>query len=140
MKKYSEIKMNKTVREILHWTWELPQTLVGLVCKFIFKGKKYKIITGTTEYDPYVWNNTSGSISLGKYIFVSKRSQYNLDVVKHEFGHQVQSLYLGPLYLLVVGVPSIIWANCFGKYRAKNNVGYFDVYPENWANELGEVE
>ena len=42
---------------------------------------------------------------------------------------------LGPLYLIVVGLPSLIhniFCNC-----KKHNHDYYDVYPERWANKLG---
>jgi hypothetical protein len=58
----------------------------------------------------------------------------------HEYGHTIQSLILGPLYLFVIGIPSIIWCNskkCV-KLRKEKGVSYFDFYPEKWANFLGE--
>ncbi len=124
--------LKKILKEILFWTWCLPQTLVGLVAKLIWKGQKYN------HY--YVWTNTSGSISLGKFVFLSENSKDNINTVKHEFGHQKQSFILGPLYLLVIGLPSIIWANFFGKYRQKHNKSYDDFYTERWANKLGGVK
>lgn len=56
---------------------------------------------------------------------------------KHEYGHSKQSLYLGPLYLIVVGLPSITWAELYKNF--KREISYYDVYPENWADKLGEV-
>lgn len=29
--------------------------------------------------------------------------------IKHEYGHQLQSYILGPLYLLIIGLPSGLW-------------------------------
>lgn len=57
---------------------------------------------------------------------------------KHEYGHSRQSLYLGPLYLIVVGLPSIIWAG-FVYNLVRKEISYYDVYPENWADKLGGV-
>ena len=58
----------------------------------------------------------------------------------HEYGHTIQSLILGPLYLFVVGITSIAWAMLphFAKKRAENGISYFAVFPENQANALGE--
>ena len=57
----------------------------------------------------------------------------------HEYGHCVQSLMLGPLYLIAVGVPSYRWANlpALRKMRRETGRSYYSVYPENWANRLG---
>ncbi|MDR0751575.1 MAG: hypothetical protein LBF12_03175 [Christensenellaceae bacterium] len=57
----------------------------------------------------------------------------------HEFGHTIQSLILGPFYLLIIGIPSFVWCNSkrFIELR-KTGVSYFSFYTERWANYLGE--
>jgi hypothetical protein len=97
-----------------------------------------KILGKTIEY--YSYKCDLGSISLGKYLLISERNQYSPYVIKHEYGHQIQSFILGPLYLLLVALPSLIWAGCFKNYRIKHNVGYYDVYPEKWANKLAGLK
>ena len=54
----------------------------------------------------------------------------------HEYGHSIQSKILGPLYLLVIGLPSIIWAGLFEKYRNKHKISYYSFFTEKWANKL----
>ena len=83
------------------------------------------------------WKYGSG-VSLGKFIFVSKNAPET--TVKHEYGHYLQGLRLGWLYLFVVGIPSILWAAFGGRYRRKKGVSYYSKYPENWADRLGGVE
>lgn len=58
----------------------------------------------------------------------------------HEYGHTIQSLIFGPLYLFAVGIPSIVWSflPVFAKRREDAGISYFSVYPERWANKLGE--
>lgn len=97
---------------------------------------KLKKVTYVKKY--VVEWNLGSAISLGNFIFLNDRYDYN--TLMHEFGHTKQSLYLGPLYLIVVGIPSFIWCNCFYKYRVKNRVSYYSVYPENWADRLGNVK
>ena len=88
-------------------------------------------------------NRMLGGISLGKYSIVNTchyrkdiADALKRDTVRHEaIGHAKQSLYLGPLYLLVVGLPSIVWAAI-----CKDNKRYFEVYPENWADKLADVK
>lgn len=123
----------KVLKNILFWTWCLPQTLVGLIVKFIFKGKRVDDVY-------YSFNSKLGSISLGKYIFLYENHLSDEYVRKHEYGHQIQSFILGPLYLLVIAVPSLIWCGCFEKYRKKNNISYYSFYTEKWANKLGGIK
>ena len=71
---------------------------------------------------------------MGNYIIVNER-QNTYETILHEYGHHLQSEKLGPLYLIAVGLPSIIhnmFCNC-----KKHNHNYYDVYPERWANKLG---
>ena len=62
------------------------------------------------------------------------------ETTKHEYGHYQQSLRLGWLWIFVIGIPSLIWAGCFQKYRRKNKISYYSFYTEKWANKLGGVE
>jgi hypothetical protein len=49
-----------------------------------------------------------GAVSLGQFIFIFSRYGNVSYIERHEYGHTIQSHLLGPLYLLVVGLPSII--------------------------------
>jgi len=63
--------------------------------------------------------------------------------VEDELGHARQSRLLGPLYLPVVGVPSTIrvaYAFVYKHARGKRWGGYYDGFPEKWADELGGVD
>lgn len=118
------------MKNIILWTWCLPQTLVGLIVKLIFKGKKL-------DETYYRFDSKLGSISLGKYILLCEEHVNDERVRKHEYGHQLQSYLLGWLYLPVIALPSLIWAGCFNNYRLKHGVSYYDFYTEKWANKLG---
>lgn len=51
----------------------------------------------------------SGGISLGPFAFCSKYSASKECVVAHEVdGHTVDSKIFGPLYLLIIGLPSLL--------------------------------
>lgn len=123
--------MNK---KILIWIWCFPQMLIGLILRICTKA----------EYcgDHYRTNKLPfpGSVSLGEYIFLCPNHWDNETVLKHEKGHSKQSLYLGWLYLLVIGIPSFIWSGCFREFRQKHNISYYWFYTERWADELGGVE
>lgn len=115
--------------------WQLPQCLLGaiiwLVCRI--KKRQSKIYNGRILTE---WGSFNG-LSLGYFLFVSN-ADYE-PTVKHEYGHTKQSQYLGWLYLLVIGLPSIIWAVCFERYRKKHGVSYYAFYTERGADRLGGI-
>lgn len=131
----------KKIIKFIRATWELPQNILGFILKKIYNATPY---TTYKDASIYSWN-MPGGMSLGKYIFVPFRYiDPNTDVVqrtiKHEYGHTIQSKYLGWLYLLIIGLPSFIWAWRFDEYRRKHNKSYYDFYTESWADKLGGVE
>ena len=120
---------------ILQCTWGAAQTFLGalllLWCMVVYHKKPF-IYHGDTIYCEFP--NKSGSLSLGLFVFLHPKAIDNEHTKRHEWGHTRQSLLLGPLYLLVIAIPSAIWCNFFRKYREKNNIDYFVFYTEKWAN------
>ena len=47
-------------------------------------------------------------------------------------------LILGPLYLIVIGIPSTLWGFLGGKKRRDKQVPYGAFFTEKWAYQLGE--
>ena len=137
-----------TLKEILLYIWQLPQNLLGLILLFIYRPEKLiKLENGNRVYFS---KTMSGGISLGMYSIISTsyirnyktdEKILNLDVTKHEaLGHGTQSRWLGPFYLLVIGLPSIIWAWIYPCKRfpyTKN--GYYRFYTEKWADKLAGI-
>lgn len=80
-----------------------------------------------------------GGVTLGKYIFINQNYQDKTLVIKHECGHVKQSLILGPLYLLVIGLPSILhaWLGSYiGCCWENGRYNYHHFYTEKWADKL----
>lgn len=118
------------------FTWGFAQNLVGL-CIYIFCRVKYP--TGNYKCARALqWKGSYGSLSLGCFLFVTNIN--NEELLAHEYGHSLQSMILGPLWVFVIGFPSLIWAACFGGWRKKNNRSYDEFYTESWANKLGGVK
>lgn len=120
--------------KLLRWIWEFPQCLLGIILIICYRAKKqeeYKSIS------IYTTKNFPGGISLGLYILMSELScKYNRNFIKdHEWGHTRWSLYLGPIYLIVIGLPSIIWTQI---YRLVGK-DYYDGFTERWADKSGGV-
>ncbi len=125
------------MKKALFTIWECLQKIVALVVIKLSEAKKIGKYKDATLYH-WKW---SGGMSLSNHIFLPfeelDESKWKDDYVKHEYGHTIQSKILGPLYLFVIGLPSLIWAGLFDKYREKHNKSYYDFYTESWANKLG---
>lgn len=126
------------IRNLILFIWQLPQHLLAILyigylvmmCKDLGVDSRYK----QAIVIPCVMR---GAITLGCYVFVGLNSEYR-KTVKHELGHTIQSKILGPLYLIVIGIPSITYCGLrriFPSLRKKN---YYNFYTEKWANNLSE--
>lgn len=115
--------------------WTILQNIVGLVVLLICKCQGATI----TTYKKRIWVQWkySSGVSLGWFIFTHENANDNTK--NHEWGHTIQSFILGPLYLLVIGLPSLIWAGCFRNYRIEKHISYYEFYTEKWADKLGGV-
>lgn len=124
--------MKKFFYRLAQWTWGLPQTLAGFAAFLIYRKQPHR------EYRSAIvtrWNRR-GSVALGMYIFLSRDAAQ--DVLVHEYGHTIQSLILGPLFLILVGLPSLLWAELpmLQKRRRAKRRSYYAFYTERWANSL----
>lgn len=109
------------MRHIILYLWQLPQNLIGWFVSFFCE---------KTNYGYYRWHYKCGC-SLGNYIMMNSSIE-----LKHEKGHQKQSQLLGPFYLIVIGLPSLV-GNIVHRFIK------FDYYKqpwEAWADELGNVK
>lgn len=142
------LKIPKPLRAILfyflQWTWGLPQNLAGLLLLPFLRGRRYRFHGAlVTVYRRLSFTKNRSGFSLGSFIFIPEAwSDYDKEhIVVHEYGHTVQSLILGPFYLLVVGLPSCIWSHRYTRrstvYRSRG-VSYTDRFPEHDADRLGE--
>ena len=120
--------------------WQIPQVLVGLVL-LAWYHKSLKLIR-TYRFVRIYACNMLGGISLGCFALLNKYS-CDEDSIKHEaIGHAKQSRMLGPLYLLVIGLPSILHAglnNIIGCCE-KHSEGYYHFYTEKWADKIAGIK
>lgn len=141
--------MKKVLYFICQWTWGIAQSLVGLIVFLMNIRSKHYFYHGAVITE---WKNKS-SVSLGMFVFVTddpyfypklKREYTKAELSKrllvHEYGHTIQSLIFGPLYLIVMGIPSSLWGFLPSACRKRKNerVSYFSFFTEKWANRLGE--
>lgn len=128
----------KYIRNLILFIWQLPQHIVALIyfgylvmmCKDLGVDSRYK----QAIVIPCVMR---GAVTLGNYIFVGLNSEYR-KTVKHELGHIIQSKILGPLYLIVIGIPSITYCGLRRLFPSLRKKNYYNFYTEKWANNLSE--
>lgn len=129
-----------SVKNILSdWVWQLPQNLLGVLWKNV---KKDSIITSISNEDIESVDakaflvKAGGAVTLGKYVFISQTYRDQSYTIKHECGHVKQSKMLGPLYLIVIGIPSIVHAWLNDYIGCDEEEGYSHFYTEKWADKL----
>lgn len=128
------MKAKTIILFILSFIWQLPQNLVALVM-LPFLGK-LRLISFKELCFAFEGSKMLGGISLGNFTFVSKTLAKNeADVAHEQIGHTRQSKILGPLYLLVIGLPSILHAQFH-----KNCPCYYHFYTESWCNKLAGLK
>ena len=118
-------------------TWGLAQTILGFIVFLKHRNCPHKIYRGAIDTR---WNGRGG-MSLGLFIFTPREETERAELVRvHEYGHCVQSIVLGPLYL-IVGLISVTWANLpyFVKLRREKHVPYTSCFVESWASKWGEL-
>lgn len=133
MKKFLSI-----ISKIALFIWQMPQEFVGFYMLVFYYGRR-RIDSAETYKANYVFYiyKLKGGVSLSRFIFVNSSLKGGaLDFVRHEYGHSRQSMMLGPLYLLVVGLPSVVWGLL---YRPSWKKSYYWFWTEKWANKLGKV-
>ena len=129
----------------IQWTWGILQNLIGFAMFLANRSKKHYMFKSNIVTE---WNKPH-SMGCGMFIFLSNnRRHYDRtideklkhDTLVHEYGHTVQSLLLGPLFLPVIAIPSVTWAffKPLQKLRKEKRISYYWLYCEKWANHLGD--
>ena len=120
----------------LQFTWGSTVNLAGLLvflcCRKRSRSKMFR--SAIVTYLP----GNRGGLSLGIFIFLSVRdTQEDNRLCAHEYGHTIQCLLLGPLYWVVVAIPSVVWYHFFAGYRRKHGIPYDALFCERWATAWG---
>lgn len=128
-------KISSYIKNLLMWLWQFPQNMLALCIEGILCEAAYRegIVGGNTM----IYNDVLPTMSLGNYIFVN--TMFSNTDIKHSHGHSKQSRILGPLYLVVIGIPSLLHLIV---YNICSKIGfswdYYKFYTELWANKLAE--
>lgn len=124
------------IYRLLQCSWGILQTLVGFCIFLKYRKYPHSQFHGSVRT---AWPR-HGGVSLGLFIFVDQAdvNRPHQKLSAHEFGHTIQSLILGPLYLILIGLPSFIWFNYYKKYGREKGLSYDAFWIEKCADQLGE--
>jgi hypothetical protein len=134
----------------LLFLWQLPQNLLGLLLVHMTGARRWQGGGGLRPQwlgSPRIYlvrdRDWLPGVSLGAHIILSE-SHLNAPTLAHEYGHSRQSRAFGPLYLLVVGLPSVLrnlWDRAaHGHWTpAERDAWYYGAYPEHQADRFGGV-
>lgn len=137
-------KSTKVILGILFWfvqlTWgalmTIPGLIVTLVC-ILLGGKVHK---NGFSYIVEIGGNWGG-LELGAVALCGRYSEndkhYFEHIRRHEFGHSVQQLILGPLQLFIIGIPSALRYWYFELTPNKKHQDYDYVWFEYTASKWG---
>lgn len=129
------------MKELIKYLWQLPQNLLGLFLIHIYKD--VSIVRRYGDIVVYQTDDMPSGISLGRYVIM----KFTKDEtgIKHELGHSRQSQKLGWLYLIVIGLPSLL-GNIYDRIFHRNwryedvERWYYSQPWEKWADKLGGVK
>ena len=102
---------NSNMKRFILYIWQLPQNLAGLI---VLAANLHNFEKHEDGYYT-VKRLEDRAVSLGDYIIFDSDKRVTQTKIKHERGHQKQSLYFGWLYLIVIGIPISIkslFVNC----------------------------
>lgn len=125
-------------KKMILYIWQLPQNVIGYILSKIFACDVYYRNFVELKIQYYVVGRFShlwSGVSLGNYIIIASNRYATEKTLRHEYGHQRQSKYLGIFYLFVIGLPSL-FGNILHRFTK------FDYYSqpwEKWADRLGRV-
>lgn len=103
--------------------WEQPQTYLGNFGMHLINSlwllKRADVLKNAMVFQGYFF--FGGGIALGSYIFIDLKEKKPLNIhpiddrktaekilIRHEYGHYLQSFSSGPLFLFKYGIPSVI--------------------------------
>lgn len=127
--------MKKSMWYLLQLTWGIVMNVAGILGAAWAILRRRDVIKTSTGTFVFCMGGSWGAVTLGMFVFCDQACFYDEEVVKHENGHAIQNIILGPLFLFVIGIPSIVHAALHSKVCKDAN--YYHFYTEQWASRLG---
>jgi hypothetical protein len=127
--------------------WELPQDLLGAALLGLAAAAGRVREARWERERLFLRLDGDGAVSLGLFVFFTDHDGPYVPVGAenrdHEYGHSIQSRRLGPLYLPLVGLPSlgrVLYAIAYRRLRGRRWPRYYAGWPERSADRLGGAD
>jgi len=109
---------HRTLQFISRFSWEIIQTSFGFIAAlFVLLANKSKAVLFSNGSTVVVLKSRFGAFTLAHIIVGDNEidAYPTQRLFQHEYGHYLQSMRCGPLYLFKYGLPSVIsaWRNEF---------------------------
>ena len=119
---------------LLYVTWCALQTLIGaLLALCLLSVSRTQVYRGMVV----IYHPLGLTFSLGTFAFVSNGADDARDARGRMYGHYLQSLIYGPLFLFVVVLPQmIVRIPCIKKHREERGIGPTDLFVRRQARRL----
>lgn len=130
------MKINKFLYYFLNLTWGIIITLIGAIVTLFLKIGGCQTFRWGGAYCTIV-KGYWGGLNLGLFCFVDS---YSTDSMKnHEYGHSIQNMFLGPFFIILVAIPSLIrcWIFNIRESHGKTNPDYDSIWFEGQATRWG---
>ena len=116
-------KVGNYIKDSIKWLWQFPQNMLALCIEGILCQAAYRA------------GNADGNTIIVNIVLPPAMSSQK--TIQHECGHSKQSDILGPLYLIVIGIPSLLH-NIVHYLCSEIGIkwNYYSFYTESWANKL----
>lgn len=133
----------KLLKLLFLFLWQLPQNIIGTICTLNYDKLHLYYTKDGDLVDVYFKKWFRSGVSLGDTIIIDSMYYDAVDwalykCIYHEYGHQRQSRILGPLYLILIGIPSLLGNLVFRLFKI-NPKYYYKLPWEAWADKLGGV-
>ena len=131
------------MKKVLLWLWQLPQNIIGGICSIKAERYLYYYMKDGNLVTVYFKKWFRSGASFGDIIIIDSIYYDITDwalykCIEHEYGHQRQSKILGPLYLILIGIPSLLGNIVFRLFKIDSR-HYYKLPWEAWADKLGGV-
>ena len=137
-------KMLSILLTCILFIWQLPQIILGFIVLCVYRRKYsvHKSVYSTENCKPFSYHkiyNYNNGVSLSSKFIILGDSRCIKRTLLHEHGHAFQSKVLGPLYLILIGLPSAsgnIFDRVFHKKwePQKRIKWYYNLPWEHWAD------
>ena len=129
--------MKKSIFYLLSFTWGIVLTIIGLaVAGVLLIARKKPKRWGHCWY--FEVGKSWGGLELGPIFLTSKNPSRRTK--NHEHGHAIQNCYWGPLFILVIWIPSALryhYRNLRDKLKLYNKTDYDAIWFEGQATNIG---